>query len=170
MSGKSYYAIVKSKYFAFKSTLLALVFAATLSACGGGANAQTPGSRTVGFTTLMPQMVALIARRYSSSPDLKRAAEGWARAEGANMQSAATMGVYNEVLSLKAANAQSCLLSRAYRSGAEITYHDNADFAAAMTPTPKLFSAYWKADSLASGHPEEINGEEALACAAGGIQ
>ena len=159
-----------------KSVLLAIAFAAALSACGGGAAQVPPSSAVVApnsptsFTELTPQVTALIESRYSSSPDLKRAAEGYAKNLLKKWGASKVTGQYSEELTLKSANAQICLKRRAERLGQEFTTKDLANFLGAMTPTPELFKAYNDADTLASGHPISLPSGEADSCPAAGVQ
>lgn len=167
---------MKTNFSTTKSILLAVAFAAALSACGGGAAQVPPSSAVVAplsptsFTELTPQMTALIESRYSSSPDLKRAAEGYATNLLKKWGAAQATGRYDEALSLRSVNALSCLIARERLLGQDFSEKDLSRFLAAMTPTPELFKAYIQEDTLSSGHPESIHIDEADACPAAGIQ
>jgi hypothetical protein len=149
-------------------SITALVSAAIgVSAC---ATAGGDSTRVSGNLELPRTAVELIAKRYSSNPDLQRAAQGFANALWAEMRDAENKGIYNETLSLRSANAQTCLMARGVRLGHPITRKDLSEFISAMTPTPKLYAAFMKADSLSSGHPKEIALDETEACGlAGGL-
>lgn len=152
--------------------LLVAALLLALSACGGELGATPPPSGGSGATPgvaaeFSPQMEALLLQRYSSTPELKGAAIGLARAMQQETQSAVSTGKYDPVLSTKTGNAQICLTVRVRKYGKEF---DLAGFVAAMTTTRATLKAYTAADKLQSGHPLKIWGTEEDACPAGGIQ
>lgn len=180
-----------------KLSIAAILVLFTLSACGGGGGsnssntASTQGSAALNnpsasptspssgaststaaqtTVTLPAPLTALIARRYSATPDLQKAATGYATALLTKWTTAAKTGVYNEKLSLMSGNAQRCLDAKNERLGTPMTLSDVRDILAAAASTPELFQAFVKADTLASGHPQEFAMSEAIACPLGGIQ
>lgn len=152
--------------------LLAAVLLAAISACGGGGGGalvkDQSGVPPLG-QGLTPQVERLIAEKYSSHPDLKRAAEGWANAKLAQMKAAVDTGAYSKELTSRSLHAQVCLNFKAERYGVSFEDPEIVQFLSALTPTPAHLRAFNAANSLSSGHPKSISFNEAVACARGGF-
>jgi len=112
----------------------------------------------------------LIDQRYSSSTELRRAAEGFAIAAVTHWRAAVATGRFNEGLRAKAVSAQLCLSARSDRLQQSMSHEELASFIGALTSTPELRRAHQKANQLSSGRPVTASTNEAKACAIAGIE
>jgi hypothetical protein len=174
---------MKKTTLGLKAISCAVLMSLALSACGSGGNSAesasapatppvaTPGATPPPVASTSPisaAAVAVIDERYSSAPDLKSAAMGFATAAVTEWQAASRTGVYDEKLALQTAHSQFCLSARAERLGKPITQAELIQLVGALTSTPELFAAMRKADSLQSGHPMVLSSGETQACAKAG--
>lgn len=107
----------------------------------------------------------LIAAKYSSVPDLQRAAEGFANNQVGQWRAARATGTYDDELARKAGNSLMCWTARLERTlNRPVTEKEIMEFVGALSSTKELFSASRTSDSLQSGHPLILSASEESSC------
>jgi hypothetical protein len=139
--------------------LLIPMFAGALLLAGGARAATIPAAAQ-----------RLIETTYASPTALHQAALAYAQSSVDAWTAAKVSGQHDSALSLKAAEAHSCLAARIERLSPDADKDWQADFISALTSTPEMADRRNVANELSTGESEVPDTDEPTACKAAGVR
>jgi len=112
----------------------------------------------------------LLETTYAAPSALHQAALAYAQSSVDAWTAAKLSGQHDSELSMKAAEAQSCLAARIERLSPDTDKDWQSDFVAALTSTPEMADRWNVANELSTGESEVPDADEPSACKAADVR